>query len=1000
MDFNFKCQKVTKPFIILFALSLFIPLSTAADNSPFEISSSETSLTAINVQLKWRHQFQFAGYYAAIEQGFYRQAGLDVTLKEAGPKIDPIKEVVSGKADFGIANSELMLYRLKGEPVTALAAIIQHSPIVLMSLKESNIYSPQDLIGKKLMYPEGHYGANTLGVLLKEGIQKSQIESVPLSFNIQDLITKKVDAMVGYITDQPFSLQAQGIEYNLIDPRTYGIDFYGDILFSHEDYVNEHPDRVAKFREATLSGWRYALEHPDEIIELILQSYPTLKNKQELEYEAQETIKLMVPMLVDLGHMNPGRWQYIAQTFIDLDMATGEFEAEGFLYSPESNRSIRLLQLFLQASGVLALLAILFICGLFYFNKQLKRAIAEKTMYLTKANRELIVYTKQIKEKEDELFQLNKDLEKRIHKRTETINKVNHELTLEIEQRKQRELSLQLLSKAIEHSSSIVLVIDKKHIINYASKAFLKLTGFAENNIFRQPLKVLENKLTLPEISNSDFAPSGDGMIHSELKCIAHDNVTHWLNTSISLLWSESKEISHYVIIFEDITELKARKDEMEKMALYDPLTGLENRVLFQTRLDKAIHDAKRSMIKTALLFIDIDNFKEINDSFGHEAGDRVLKAIAERLKANVRQNDTIARISGDEFTVLLSDIQNYEDAGKVTRAILAAFKEPIHIKSREIFVTASIGISITPEDSLNISTLINNADMAMYKAKQQGRDNYQFFSEEMNIEIKHKNKIESEVKTSIDNDEFFLVYLPKINLHDSSIIGAEALLRWQYSKNEVRQPDSFIPIAEESGTIIPLGKWVLNQVFEDIQSLLAAGVKHLKISVNISHRQLSDKHFISEVRALFSSHPNYIQYLEFEVTEKCFIDKHPENIARLNELRSMGFTISVDDFGTGYSSLSYLKRLPIDTVKIDRALIKGLPNDQDNTQITRAIVSMAHQLNFSVVAEGVENEEQNKFLNTINCDTAQGFHYDRPMYFEQLIEHFSMPQGKYIEVR
>jgi len=1000
MDFNFKLQKVTIPFAILFVFFLSIPLSSAADNSPFEVSRSETSLTPINVQLKWRHQFQFAGYYAAIENGYYQQAGFDVTLKEAGPKIDPVKEVVSGKADFGIANSELMLYRLKGEPITALAAIIQHSPIVLMSLKESNIYSPQDLIGKKLMYPEGHYGANTLGILLKEGIQKSQIKSVPLSFNIKDLITKKVDAMVGYITDQPFLLQEQGIEYNLIDPRTYGIDFYGDILFTHEDYVDEHPERVALFREATLSGWRYAIKHPNEIIELILSKYPTLKNKQELEYEAQETIKLMAPKLVDLGHMNPGRWQYIAQTFIDLDMATGVFEAEDFLYSPESNRAMKLLHHFLQAAGILAILTFMFICGLFYFNKQLKRAIAEKTMYLTKANRELIVYTKQIKEKEDELFQLNRDLEKRIHRRTETINKVNHELTLEIEQRKQRELSLQLLSKAIEHSSSIVLVIDKKHIINYASKAFLKLTGFAEDDIFQQPLKVLENKLTLPDISNSDFAPSGDGMIHSELKCSAHDNVTHWLNTSISLLWNDSKEISHYVIIFEDITELKTRKDEMEKMALYDPLTGLENRVLFQTRLDKAIQNARRSMIKTALLFIDIDNFKEINDSFGHESGDKVLKAIAERLKKNVRQNDTIARISGDEFTVLLSDIKNYEDAGKVTEAILTAFKEPIHIKSHEVFVTASIGISITPEDSLNMSRLINNADMAMYQAKQQGRDNYQFFSEDMNTEIKHKNQIEREIKTAIENDDFFLVYQPKIHLHDSSIMGAEALLRWQYSKNEVRQPGLFIPIAEESGTIIPLGKWVLSQAFRDIQDLLTAGIKHLKISVNISPRQLTDKYFISEIRALFSSQPNYIQYFEFEVTEKCFINKHPESISRLNELRDMGFTISVDDFGTGYSSLSYLKRLPIDTVKIDGAFMKGLPKDPNNTEITSAIVTMAHQLNLSVVAEGVENAEQCKFLNTIDCDIAQGFYYDKPMYIEQLIERFSVHQGKSNEAR
>ena len=980
---------IARRLYIVLAL-IMIVLTNPVSYAEVDDSGAKSSLTPITVQLKWRHQFQFAGYYAALSKGYYQQAGFDVTLKEAGPEINPIDEVLSGRADFGIANSELMLYHLNGSPVTAIAAIIQHSPIVLMSLKSSKILSPQDLIGKKVMYPEGHYGANTLGILLKEGIQKSQIESIPLSFNIYDLIEKKVDAMVGYITDQPFLLKERGIEYNLIDPRTYGIDFYGDVLFAHEQLVEDEPEQIAKFRAATLKGWRYAIEQPDEIIELILNQYPVLKSKSELQYEAQETIKLIVPKLVDLGHMNPGRWQSISETFINLKMTEGVYVDDGFIYTPEKEQAYQIIKVFIQVVALFVMLAAIFIIVLFHFNKQLKLAIAEKTMYLTKANKELIVYTKQLKEKESELFSLNKNLERHVISRTETINKVNHELTQEIEQRKQRELSLQLLSKAIESSRSIVLVIDKKHIISYASAAFLKLTGLTERETLNKPIKALHNRLSLPEIPKADISPNSQGVIESELECVGCDGKTHWLNTSISLLRSGNQDISHYVIIFEDITALKNSKDEMEKMALYDPLTGLENRILFQTQLEKVFQNVQRNKVKTALLFIDVDDFKSINDTLGHEAGDIVLKAVAGRLKAYVRKNDTVSRVSGDEFIILLNDIHAYDDASKVTKHIIESFKKPIAVNEREIFVTISVGISITPDDSIIEAELIHNADLAMYRAKQNGGNNYQFFSEEMNAEVRQKNLIEQELKEAIKNEDFFLVYLPKINLQHSNIIGAEALIRWQFSENEIRQPNDFIPVAEETGSVIPMGNWVMRQVFEDIQKLLTAQIKHIKISVNISCRQLKDKHFISDVRKLFSPHPNYIQYFEFEITENCFIENQKENISRLNDLRNMGFSISLDDFGTGYASMSYLQRIPIDLIKIDQSILADFLDDKEHCEIISAIVSMAHNLNLKVVAEGIENEAQVAFLRSINCDMGQGFYYGRPMRIDQLLAQIS----------
>ena len=344
-------------------------------------------LTPITVQLKWKHQFQFAGYYAAAAKGFYQQAGFNVTLKEWAPQIDPIEEVISGRADYGVANSELMLYRLNGVPVTALAAFIQHSPVVLMSLQGSGIYSPQDLIGKKVMYPAGAYGANTRGILLKEGIELSQFESVPLSFNINDLINRNVDAMVGYVTDQPYMLEKRNVAYNLIDPRSYGIDFYGDTLFTQEKRVEQKSEEVARFRAATIAGWRYAIKHPGEIIDIILERYHSEKNRDELHYEANATIKLMVPKLVDMGHMNPGRWEHIANVFIDLNMTEGSFQNDGFIYTPEKEKAAQTLRLFFRVAFVLFIIAMLFIVALFYFNKKLKKAVSEKTLTLKRSNK-------------------------------------------------------------------------------------------------------------------------------------------------------------------------------------------------------------------------------------------------------------------------------------------------------------------------------------------------------------------------------------------------------------------------------------------------------------------------------------------------------------------------------------------------------------------------------------------------------------------------------------
>lgn len=405
----FDATKAVMGMAVFVGVCLYTLLSSLAHADP---------LKPITVQLKWKHQFQFAGYYAAKEKGFYSAAGFDVTLKEAGPSVNPIDEVLEGKAQYGVANAELLLYRMEGKPVTALAVIFQHSPLVLISLRETGILSPQDLIGKKVMFPSGHYGANTLGILLREGIDRSQIHQVPLSFNIEDLISKKVDAMVGYITDKPYILEKRGIPYHIMEPRVYGIDFYGDTLFTTEERAEEQFDEVRRFREATLKGWRYAMNNQQEIVDLILNEYDSERTREELLYEAKASAKLIMPSLVDLGHMNPGRWQHIAETFRSLNMATGGFDEDAFIFNASERALVDDFEAVWKTFFFVLLAAFAFILGLLAFNNRLQKRVAEQTAHLEEANQFLVNQTNELIAAESKLSELNLELEKRVAERT------------------------------------------------------------------------------------------------------------------------------------------------------------------------------------------------------------------------------------------------------------------------------------------------------------------------------------------------------------------------------------------------------------------------------------------------------------------------------------------------------------------------------------------------------------------------------------------------------
>ncbi|MDP1989817.1 MAG: EAL domain-containing protein, partial [Syntrophales bacterium] len=424
----------------------------------------------------------------------------------------------------------------------------------------------------------------------------------------------------------------------------------------------------------------------------------------------------------------------------------------------------------------------------------------------------------------------------------------------------------------------------------------------------------------------------------------------------------------------------KQAEERIRHLAHYDALTGLANRSMFSQRLGHALAQARRNGMQLAVLFIDLDRFKNINDTLGHEAGDSVLKEVAERLHGCLRESDTIGRFGGDEFVALLEGIPQPMHCAEVAQKILAAVARPFALDTQEFHLTASIGISTYPADSEDLQSLLKNADVAMYRAKELGRNNFQFYSAQMNIHTLERLALESSLRGALERNEFVLHYQPKIDIRSGRIIGMEALVRWQHPTKGLIPPMQFIPLAEETGLIVPIGEWVLRTACACNKSWQEQGLPPLRIAVNLSARQFAYENLLRDVARVLNETGLDAAFLELEITESMVMHDPEHAIELLNKLKAMGISISIDDFGTGYSSLSYLKRFPIDSVKIDRSFIKELPLDSDDAAITQAIIAMAHGLKLKVIAEGAETAEQLSFLRAHNCDEMQGYYFSKPL--------------------
>ena len=434
------------------------------------------------------------------------------------------------------------------------------------------------------------------------------------------------------------------------------------------------------------------------------------------------------------------------------------------------------------------------------------------------------------------------------------------------------------------------------------------------------------------------------------------------------------------LVTVRDITERKLSEERIQYLATHDPVTGLPNRNLIQDRIAQAMHHARRSNQQIALLYVDLDRFKVVNDGYGHAVGDALLKAVGERLSDLVRESDTVAHQGGDEFLILLGEVRKHIDVHVVAQKVLDALNKSFMLDGREVFVTASIGASVYPQDGSTADALIGNADVAMYRAKDLGRNNFQFFTREMSDETHSRIALETKLRVAIVQDHLRLVYQPKADLATGRVTGCEALLRWDDPELGSVSPSRFIPIAEDSGLIVAIGDWVLRTACAQNRAWQAAGLPPVTMSVNISARQFLQHDVVAWVQRVLAESGLAPDQLELELTESLIAKDTERAVATVNQLKDAGVKFAIDDFGTGYSSLSYLKRFRVDTLKIDQSFVRNMLSDADDATIARAIIALAHNLRMRAVAEGVETAEQVQFLRLIHCDSIQGYFFGRPV--------------------
>jgi diguanylate cyclase (GGDEF)-like protein/PAS domain S-box-containing protein len=575
----------------------------------------------------------------------------------------------------------------------------------------------------------------------------------------------------------------------------------------------------------------------------------------------------------------------------------------------------------------------------------------------------------------DHLQSAQQDLEQRVGQRTAELAASNERLQREMAQRAAADVRLRQAAKVFDNTSEAILITDRDFLVIDTNQAYREVSGYdLQDLIGRLPHFADDeddDRRLLAEIRES---VEHNGKWSGELRNRRNNGEVYPIWLRVDAVTGEGGEIVNYVAIFSDISHIKEAEQRLEKLAYYDFLTGLPNRLLFRERLQRAIAAGRRGQKHTALLFIDLDRFKLVNDSLGHDTGDKLLLEISRRLQDCVRGNDTVARLGGDEFTIILGDLGSAQDASHIARKVLEAIAEPIRLKGHDIVTGGSIGIAVAPQDGQDQEILIANADIAMYHAKDKGRGNFQFFTEAMNRHTREQLLLETGLRQALHGDELELLYQPLVNLENRMPVGLEVLLRWHHPQRGTLAPDQFLGVAEDTGLILELGDWVLEQACRQAQRWIDAGLPALMLAVNLSRRQFQDPELGERITRILTLTGTPPQQIQFEISENVAID-NPEQVAEtLEALTAMGLNIALDDFGTGHSSLTLLRRFQTCCLKIDRSFIADLPDDADACAITSAVITLATSLGLEVVAEGVETEAQRSYLIEQGCSHAQGY--------------------------
>lgn len=1218
---------------VTFSLFRWLVAIVALANTAFAVASEE-----ITLQLKWRHQFQFAGYYAAQQQGYYRDEGLNVKIIEGSKDRPPVQQVLSGQADYSIGDAELLVARIAGKPLVALAAIFQHSPGVLLSLQQSNIQEPKDLVGKRIMMSSDDQGVFQFkAMLLKQHLDINKMTIVPHTWRLQDLIEGKVDVISAYAMDEPEQLKQMGYSPAVITNQSYGVDFYGDVLFTSERELAQHPARVDAFLRATKKGWLYAFSHQQALADSIADMPGVTKrgvNKQTLLREANMMHPYVLTEVVPWGHMNEDRWYAIAETLADLGLVSGEIDLTGFMYP--GDMLVKRPYMVWLARGVSVLLLMLGVT--FLWNLQIRRQVVHRTQALqseidrrkqaesllkvagsvAKIGGWMIDIKTNTVHWSDEVAALHemppgysptveesvgmivpeyqpmmqtalkkcieegvpydlelekitatgrrfwvramgqpvRDLAGNIVKLQGSLQDISAQKQLEAIRQGQARIQAMMLADISLHdilntvaqlielqfpgASCAILLLDKEGLhlqhaalsklpepysqamdgialdvssieeltqgrviatdintypfgdenrmlaLTYGLQAcwsapilsrswhalgllaiyrrhphspaaaeidfvesYAQILGLAiereqsdeQLNLLRSGISRLNDIVMITEAPiqapmqqkivflNEAFTKiTGSSLEHlsssspfdifniatpgreleriknafqqmlpitAEVVAINQDGEGVSLEMDALPLHDRGGRHTHWVLVLRDITERKQADAQIRQLAYYDTMTGLPNRLLLQEKLASHLRKAVRKKTGGALLFIDIDNFKTLNDTHGHDIGDALLVEVAKRIKHSVRRFDTVSRLGGDEFVVVLDGLnRELEQAEKQARIvcekIVAAFEKSFNLNHYQHFTSPSIGVAMFEYDAPSqAEELLRRADMAMYKAKEAGRNGYRFFDTLMETELLQRVALEADLHIAIKTQQFQLHFQPQYN-QQHEIVGAEALIRWQHPQRGLIMPGQFITMAESSGQIVEIGHWVLQKA---CQVLLAWSghpqLQSLVLSVNVSPKQYLQPNFVQQVQRMVTEAGIHPGRLKLELTESMLVDNVEDIIAKMSTLREVGVCFSLDDFGTGYSSLSYLKRLPFDQLKIDQSFIRDMLNGHDHQSIVNAIISLGRSLQLEVLAEGVETDAQLHVLKGLGCQVFQGYYFTRPLaidLFEQWV--------------